>query len=175
MRIRSLAAAGLVLVAASATACSSGSGGSAASGSGGSAAGGGLATPASDSSINVCSLMTAKQASSIVGVTYSKAISSHDMCNYTTTDAPIGMFIIIFTGSGGSAAWKEQLGTMEEDGGGKPITISGVGDNAAGDGTEIGVQVGSNIIDVHGGDPNGTGNAFPKSIAIAKALASKLH
>jgi hypothetical protein len=119
--------------------------------------------------------MTAKQASSIVGVTYSKAISSHDMCNYTTTDAPIGMFIIIFTGSGGSAAWKEQLGTMEEDGGGKPITISGVGDNAAGDGTEIGVQVGSNIIDVHGGDPNGTGNAFPKSIAIAKALASKLH
>ena len=49
------------------------------------------------------------------------------------------------------------------------------GDRAAGGGTEIGVQDGSYIIDVHGGDPNGTGTAFPKSIALAKALIAVLH
>ncbi len=180
MRIRFLAAAGLVLVAMSATACSGGSSPGAAaggattsgSGSGGSAAGAG---PASSSTIDVCSLMTAKHASSIVGVTYSKAISATNQCTYTTTDAPIGMYILIFTNSGGTAAWKEQLGTMEEDGGGKPVPISGFSGPAASDGTEIGVQAGSDIIDVHGGDPSGTGAAYPKSIAIAKAVASQLH
>lgn len=179
MQLRFLAAAGLVLVAISATACSGGSSpaGSAASGSGsgGSAAAASQPSPASDSSVDICSLMTAERASSIVGVTYSKATSSHDMCTYTTTDAPIGMFIIIFTNSGGTAAWKEQLGTMEEDGGGKPVAISGFSGPAASDGTEISVQAGSDIIDVHGGDPNGTGSAYPKSIAIAKAIASQLH
>jgi hypothetical protein len=37
------------------------------------------------------------------------------------------------------------------------------------------VQEGSYIIDVHGGDPSGTGTAFPKSIALAKALIAALH
>ncbi len=188
MRIRFLAAAGLVLVAMSATACSGGSSpgtatsGTAAagaatngSGSGGSAAGSGQAGPASSSSVNVCSLMTAKRASSIVGVTYSKATPATNMCTYTTTDAPIGMYILIFTNSGGTAAWKEQLGSMEVDGGGTSASISGFSGPAASDGTEISVQAGSDIIDVHGGDPSGTGSAFPKSIAIAKAVASQLH
>jgi hypothetical protein len=178
MRIRFLAAAGLVLIAMSATACSGGSSpGSATSGSGsgGSAAGTNQASPASSSSIDVCSLMTAKRASSVVGVTYSKATPATNMCTYTTTDAPIGMYILIFTNSGGTAAWKEQLGTMEEDGGGSPVPISGFSGPAASDGTEISAQVGSDIIDVHGGDPSGTGSAFPRSIAIAKAIASQLH
>jgi hypothetical protein len=178
MRIRFLAAAGLVLTAMSATACSGGSspgsatGESATSGSttggsttGGSAAGTSQAGPASTSTINVCSLMTAAHASSIVGVTYSKATPATNMCTYTTTDAPIGMYILIFTNSGGTAAWKEQLGTMEEDGGGPPVPISGFSGQAASDGTEISVQAGSDIIDVHGGDPSGTGSAYPRSIA----------
>jgi hypothetical protein len=178
MRIRFPAAAGLVLIAMSATACSGGSSpGSAATGagSGGSAAGTSQAGPAASASIKVCSLMTAKRASSITGVTYSKATPATNMCTYTTTDAPTGMYIIIFTNSGGTAAWKEQLGTMEEDGGGPPVALSGFSGPAADDGTEIGVQVGSYIIDVHGGDPNGTGSAYPKSTAIAKAIASQLH
>jgi hypothetical protein len=189
MRIRSLAAAGLVLVAVYATACSGGSGGSGAlggsansgAGSGGSASGAGQPSAASNSSINVCALMSAKKASKIVGVHYSKAAPAHDMCTYTPTNAPIGMYIIIFTNSGGAAAWKEQLGTMEEDGGGKPFTLAGApaGDKAEGDGTEISVQAGSDIIDVHGGDPLGTGaagaNSYPKSVAIAKVIASQLH
>jgi hypothetical protein len=183
MRIRFLAAAGLVLTAMSVTACSGGSSpgsatsGSATSGSGsgGSAAGTSQAGPASSSSINVCSLMTAKRASSIVGVTYSKATPATNMCTYLTTDAPIGMYIIIFPDSGGTAAWKEQLATMEEDGGGPPVSISGFSGQAASDGTEISVQAGSDIIDVHGGDPSGTGSTFPRSIAIAKAIVSQLH
>jgi hypothetical protein len=181
MRIRFLAAAGLVLTAMSATACSGGSspgpaaGESATSGSGGSAAGTSQAGPASSSSINVCSLMTAAHASSIVGVTYSKATPATNMCTYTTTDAPMGMFIIIFPNSGGTAAWKEQLGTMAEDGGGPPVPISGFSGQAASDGTEISVQAGSDIIDVHGGDPNATGSTYPRSIAIAKAIVSQLH
>lgn len=178
MSIRFLAAAGLVLITMSATACSSGSSpGSAAgaAGSGGSTSGTSQAGPASSSSINVCSLLTAKRASSIVGVTYSKATPATGMCTYTTTDAPIGMYIIIFPNSGGTAAWKEQLASMAEDGGGTPVPISGFSGPAASDGTEISVQAGSNIIDVHGGDPNGTGAKFPKSIAIAKVIASQLH
>ena len=183
MRIRFLAAAGLVLTAMSATACSGGSspgsatGGSTTSGSttGGSAAGTSQAGPASTSSLNVCSMMTAAHASSIVGVTYSKATPATNMCTYTTTDAPIGMYIIIFPNSGGTAAWKEQLGSMAEDGGGAPVPISGFSGQAASDGTEISVQAGSDIIDVHGGDPSSTGSTFPRSIAIAKAIASQLH
>jgi hypothetical protein len=120
-------------------------------------------------------MMTAAHASSIVGVTYSKATPATNMCTYTTTDAPIGMYIIIFPNSGGTAAWKEQLGTMEEDGGGPPVPISGFSGKAASDGTEISVQAGRDIIDVHGGDPSSTGSTFPRSIAIAKAIASQLH
>src|ERR1700722_571257 len=183
MRIRFLAAAGLVLTAMSATACSGGSspgsaaGGSATSGStaGGSAGGTSQAGPASTSTINVCSMMTAARASSIVGVTYSKATPGYNMCTYTTTDAPIGMFILIFPNSGGTAAWKEQLGLMGEDGGGAPVPITGFSGQAASDGTEISVQAGSDIIDVHGGDPNATGSTYPRSIAIAKAIVSQLH
>ena len=74
----------------------------------------------------------------------------------------------------GAAAWKEELGTLEEDSGSAPATLTGVGDRAAGSGTEIGVQDGSYIIDVHGGDTTGTGAAFPKSISMAKAIIAAL-
>ena len=181
MRIPALAAtATLILVAASATACSSGTATTAAAqpaspaaaattGTGGGASGGGAA-----GSTDVCKLLSAAQASTIVGVHYASAQSSPNMCNYTTTNAPIGMFIIIFHG-GSDAAWHSELGTLEEDGGAKPATISGVGSRAAAAGLELGVLDGNQIIDIHGGDPNGTGSKFPKSIALAKAVISALH
>jgi hypothetical protein len=181
--IRSLATAGLILTALSVTACSSasslgsaaGDSGTSGSGASQSSAGTSQAGPASSSTVDVCKLMTAKHASSIVGVTYSKATAATNMCTYTTTDAPIGMYILIFTNSGGTAAWKEQEGTMAEDGGGPPTSLPGFSGEAASDGTEISVQAGSYIIDVHGGDPLGTGHAYPRSSAIAKAIASQLH
>lgn len=180
MRIPALAATvTLILVAASATACSSGTGTTAAAqpaspaaaattGTGG-ASGGGAA-----GSTDVCKLLSAAQASAIVGVHYASAHSSPNMCSYTTTNAPIGMFIIIFHG-GSDADWQSELGTLEEDGGTKPTTISGVGSRAAAAGLELGVLDGNQIVDIHGGDPNGTGSKFPKSIALAKAVISALH
>lgn len=128
------------------------------------------------STVHACSLLSAARASAIVGEHYSSATESSagSMCSYATTTAPIPLFIIISPGSG-AAAWKEQLGTIQEDSGSAPITLNGVGDRAAGSGTEIGVQDGSYIIDVHGGDPSGTGNGFPKSIAVAKAIIAALH
>jgi hypothetical protein len=121
-------------------------------------------------------ILTAAQASAIVGVHYSSATESAAgaMCSYATTSAPIPLFIIISPGSG-AAAWKEQMGTIEEDSGSAPITLHRVGDRAAGSGTEIGVQDGNYIIDIHGGDPIGTGSGFPKSAALAKAIVAGLR
>jgi len=185
MRNRLLAASGLILIAMSATACSSSSSpgvgtsvsGTSGSGSAGSAAGTSQAGSTSSSSLDVCAMMTAKRASSIVGVTYSKATSAVNQCTYTTTDAPIGMYILIFPNSGGTAAWKEQLGMMSDDGGGAAaVPIKGFsGGLAASSATGISVQVGSYIIDINGGDPGGNGNTYPRSIAVAQAVASQLH
>lgn len=170
-------AAGLGLIGLAAC---GGSPAASSAGSSGSSAGGTAASPAATQaaagkSVNVCALLTAKQASALVGFTYTKATSSGGtMCSYATTSAPIPLFIIVSSGSG-SAAWTDALGTLKEDGGEPPKSFSGVGDRAAGDGTQFDVQSGSWIIDVHGGDPSGNGSSFPKSTAVAKALISALN
>jgi hypothetical protein len=171
-----LGVAAASLAALSIAAC----GGSSPSTSAGSAAGGAATQPpaaaAAAKTIHACSLLTAAKASAIVGVHYSSATESAAgaMCSYATTDAPIPMFILISPGSG-AAAWKDELATLSEDSGSAPITLHGVGDQAAGSGTEIGVQDGSYIIDVHGGDPLSTGSDFPKSVALAQAIIAGLH
>jgi hypothetical protein len=176
-----LAVAAGSLAALGVTACHSGAASSAAAPSSG-----GESTPAAAQAtaaaagttagtVHACSLLSAAQASAAVGVTYTSATeaSSGQMCSYATTAAPIPMFIIVSPGAG-TAAWNGELATLEEDAGSKPITLSGAGDRAAGCGTEIAVQAGGYIIDVHGGDPLGTGNAFPKSIAVAKVIIAAL-
>lgn len=176
-----LGAAAASLAVLGLAACGGGSAGSpaAASGGGSASTAGAQAAAASAgtaSTVHVCSLLSAAQASAIVGVQYSSAkeASGGSMCTYATTTAPIPLFIIVSPGAG-SAAWKSELAILEQDAGSAPITLSGAGDRAAGGGTEIAVQDGSYIIDVHGGDPSGTGTAFPKSIALAKALIAALH
>jgi hypothetical protein len=96
------------------------------------------------------------------------------MCSYTPTNAPIGMFIIIFHG-GSNTDWHGELVTLQEDGGAKPTPISGVGSRAAAAGVELGVLDGNQIIDIHGGDPLGNGSKFPKSVALARAVINALH
>jgi hypothetical protein len=185
-RVTILAAIAATLTAFTLAGCSgsSGSGSLGAAGNAASAAAAlsaaiaGTGNPAAAAGdVDVCKLLSAAQATQISGVTYSAATSSHGMCNYTTTDAPVGMFIIIFTGfqGAGDTAWKSELQTLQEDAGDPPMTISGVGDRAAAAGLELGAQTGARIVDIHGGDPNGTGNAFPKSIALAKAVIAALH
>jgi hypothetical protein len=175
-----LAVAAGSLAALGVAACGGGSaGGPAASSSSGSAAATAQATAAAAgaaSPVSACSLLSAAKASAVVGVTYSAATEteSGQMCSYPTTTAPIPMFIIISPGAG-ATAWSGELQTLEDDCGATPIKLSGAGDRAAGCGTEIGVQDGSRIIDVHGGDPLGTGNAFPKSIDVAKAVIAALN
>jgi hypothetical protein len=179
-----LAVAAGSLAALGVAACSSGSAGS---GSAGSLAGTPSSAPAAAgaqatvqaggaSTVHACALLTAAKASAVVGVHYSSATESGagDMCSYATTDAPIPLFIIITPRSSGTAAWNSELSTMEEDAGSPPVKLSGAGDRAAGGGTEIGVQDGSYIIDVHGGDPLGTGGAFPKSIGLANVIIAGL-
>jgi hypothetical protein len=182
MRVPALAAtASLLLVAVSAAACSSGTTPTAASPASPAAAstpstGGGTPGAGATAQVDVCKLLTAAHASAIVGVHYASVHSSSNMCSYTPTNAPIGMFVIIFQGTQGAgvAAWKSELSTLQEDGGATPETISGVGDRAAAAGIELGVQAGDRIIDVHGGDPSGDGK-FTKSVAIAKAIIDALH
>ena len=178
------AAASLIVVAASTTACSSGAktAGSltppAASTAAAPAAGQAAATAAAGgaaSTLNVCSLLSATKASAIVGVSYSAAKeSSGGMCTYSTTDAPIPLTIFVQQGAG-AAAWTEELGTIQEGGGSAPVTLTGVGDRAAGGGNEVGVQNGSYIIDILGGDPIAASPAYPKSLALAQAIIAALR
>jgi hypothetical protein len=179
-----LAVAAGSLAALGVTACHSGAASSAAapaapSSGGGSSPAAGQATAVAAgttaAAIHACSLLSAAQASAAVGVTYTSATeaSAGQQCSYATTTAPIPMFIIVSPGAG-TAAWTGELATLREDAGSAPITLSGAGDRAAGCGTEIAVQSGGYIIDVHGGDPLGTGHAFPKSIAVAKVIIAAL-
>jgi uncharacterized protein DUF3558 len=176
-KLAAVAAAGIAAV--SIAACGGNPAGNSASGSsGGSAAGsGGTAQPAAQTSaaLHACKLLTAAQASAIVGVHYTSATESTAgaMCSYATNSAPIPMFILISKGAT-AADWKQELGTMEEDAGSAPVTLTGAGEKAAGCGTEIGVEADGYIIDVHGGDPLTTGSGYPKSIAVAKAIITGL-
>jgi hypothetical protein len=151
----------------STTTASSGNPAAKNTGAGGAATSAATAAPAS---VDVCSLLTAAQASAIIGYTYTTASSTAGQCNYATTKARIPMFIIVNTDP-----WAQESATLTADASGEPlVTISGVGDNAAGAGTEFGAQSGKWIIDINGGDPDGTGAAYPKSIALAKAIIAKL-
>ncbi len=170
---RAAGTAGLLLLVAG---CGGSAAGTAASGSGTGAGSAGQppASPAgggAPASVDVCSLLSAAQASSVTGTTYTKTTSANDMCTYITTDAPTNMFIILSDGST-AADWTDQVSTVREDAGGPPQTLSAVGDKAVGGGTEIGVLSGNRIIDVHGAADNG--GTFTKAIAVAKAIIAAL-
>ena len=134
---------------------------------------GGDATTAATGPVDVCSLMTAAQASAIVGVQYTSATSSTNTCTYATTAAPIPLSINITAGS--DADWQTEVSTIQEGAGAAPTTFSGVGDHASGGGNQFGVESGKWIIDILGGDPINNVTTFPKSIALANALIPQLH
>jgi hypothetical protein len=184
-----ITAAACVLAAMAASACSSSSKPSAAVSTStqpsGSTAGGTSTTPggssgASSSTVNVCSLITPAQASSITGVAYTGANPSSGpttaTCTYTGTAAPTPMTVTVTSNASGAAAWTEELGTLQEGGGETPSTINGLGDRAAFSVGTLGTQSGNWIVQVDGGDSTSTpaqGNT--KSIAVARALITALH
>jgi hypothetical protein len=84
------------------------------------------------------------------------------------------MDVTVISNAGSSAAWTDELSTLQLDG--EPaVTISGVGDRAATSIGSLGTQAGSWIIQVDAGDSTSTGDGYPKSIAVAKALIAALH
>ncbi|HEY7147471.1 MAG TPA: hypothetical protein VH637_24760 [Streptosporangiaceae bacterium] len=178
MRLPTLAAsASLLLLALPLAACSGGSPTSAQPGgtAAGSAAGGSGTDAAAGSTapVNVCSLMSAAQASAITGVKYASSKPGYNACLYTPASAPNGLTILVRPGAG-TAAWHAELGLLQADGGTPAKPLTGAGDRAAGSGTEIGVQSGGHIIVVFDGDAN-SGGGFTHSIALAKAIIPKLH
>ena len=183
-----LTAASLVLVTMSAAACSNGSKTSAAApsasalspsavGSASASTATGAASNGASSSVNVCVLLTAAQASSIIGVTYTAATPSFGgkVCTYASTVAPTPMTVTVTTNAGSAAAWTDELSTLQLGGGATPVTISGVGDRAATVTGSLGTQSGTWIIQVDAGDQTSVGGAFTKSIAVAKAIIAALH
>ena len=172
------AAACLILVTGPATACSGkpGTAATTASPAGTVAANAATATGGAAGPVHVCSLISAAKASAIVGVHYSSATeaSGGSQCTYATTEAPIPLSIFVEPGSGASA-WSAELGTIREGAGAAPVTLNGVGDRAAGGGNEVGVQDGSYLIDILGGDPVAASSAYPKSVTLARAIITALH
>ena len=189
MRFRPLAtAATLVLVAIAATACSSASKPAAAvstSTQPNVSTGGATSTAPTDSgggsssTVDVCSLLTPAQASSITGVAYTSANPSSGpttaTCAYTGTAAPTPMTVTVTSNASGAAAWTDELGTLQEGGGETPVPINGLGDRAASSVGTLGTQSGKWIIQVDGGDSTSAGGSFTKSIAVARQLITALH
>ena len=182
-----LTAASLVLVTMSAAACSNGSKTSAAapSTSSSAAAGAGASTATSaanngaSSSVNVCALLTADQASSVVGVTFTAATPGFGgkVCMYAGPTVP--MTVTLTPNAGSAAAWTNELSTLGSDGV-AAVTIGGVGDRAAETTGSLGTQSGDWIIQVDSADESSVnggniGGDFTKSIAVAKAVIAALH
>ena len=186
-----LAAARVVLVTMSATACSNRSKTSAAAPttSAPSPAAAASATPSTvtgaantgaSSGVNVCSLLTAAQASSITGATYTTATASFGAGGNSCLYASGAMDVTVTPNAGSSAAWTDELSTLQLGGGETPATISGVGDRAATSTGALGTQSGTWIIQVDAADEGSVnggdiGGDLTKSIAVAKAIIAALH
>ncbi|HEY2792520.1 MAG TPA: hypothetical protein VGJ28_09200 [Micromonosporaceae bacterium] len=176
MRTHAIFVAGLTAALALALAGCSGSSTPAASGAGGGGSVGAApataAAAAGGTAPDVCTLMPPDKVSTIIGHSYTAGKSFNGMCQYTTTDAPVPLTIIVYKVDA-VHSWQDELGTIQEDGE-SPQPITGCGDKAAGGGAEFGCLSGNWIIDIDGGDPDG-GTGFPKSIQIATAIIPQLH
>jgi hypothetical protein len=179
----------LILVAVSVTACSSKSttsvappstsnpvvAGSAGTGTAINASAGGA-----PSSVDVCSLLSAAQASSIVGVTFTVATPNFGgkMCTYAGGSVP--MDVTLTVSSGTTAAWTEELATLKLGGGDTPVALSGLGDRAAETTGSLATQSGNWIIQIDAADESSVnggniGGDFTKSIAVARAILAAQH
>jgi hypothetical protein len=194
MRSSALLAAGLVALSLSAAACSSGSktiaaGATTASSSPqSSSATTATATAAAEASqtsagsggatLDVCSLLSASQASAINGVTYGATTQQHpeagfDMCNYANTGKhanPVDiqqLTVQVIT----IADCYSELKQTEGPG----VNVTGVGDAAFG--YQIGIEVkdGSRCVGVSGLTDAELQNHYAPDVAMAKIIIAALH
>jgi hypothetical protein len=196
MQIRALtAAAGLVVVASATAACgpaaTPGAGttpASSAAASGNPAAAGAPAGTAASAAgttvagsgggtLNVCSLMTSAQASSINSVTYGAATAKHvtngyDTCTYTNTGthaSPVDIQDLTVTVVSTTSCYNEL-----EQADGPGVKVSGVGDDAFGYQIGIIVKAGNRCLDVSGLTFAELKNDYGPDTAMAKIIIAKL-
>ncbi len=142
----------------------------AAAGSGGGGGGGG-------GTVDVCSLMTSAQASSINSVTYGAATPKHvengyDVCTYRNTGKhanPIDIQDLTVDVISLSGCYSEL-----EDADGPGIKVSGVGDDAFGYNIGLIVEVGDRCIDVSGLTSAEGEDHYGPDAAMVKIIIAKL-
>jgi hypothetical protein len=157
-------------VAAAGSSATSAAKAAAAGGSGGSGGGSG--------SVNVCSLMTSAQASSINHVTYGAATpksptSGYDTCTYKNTgkhDSPVDIQDLTVTVIGISGCWS---GLQQADGPGK--SISGLGDAAFGAQIGVDIKAGDRCVEISGLTSDELFGHYDRDVAMAKIVLSHLH
>jgi hypothetical protein len=188
MRISAVSATiTLALVAMAASGCSSSAkssttaGGSAAPAAGSTASGSAPASAAAagggggSADINACTLLSAAQASSLVGKTYTGAQSQtiatgQDQCTYPATDDDSSLIVIVYQPNSG-VTWDTMTTVLQSVG--TVNNVSGVGDKAMIGAIEIDVQTGSRLVAVQGA--GGTVSGHPdNAIAVAKAVVGAL-
>jgi hypothetical protein len=134
-----------------------------------SSSGGGAGTE-----INACSLVSAAQASSLVGGQYTAATPStiapgQDQCGYARADGS-DLTVIVYQASSGVTF---EMMTSVQSGAGTVTNVSGVGDKAIVGPIELDVETGDRIIAVEGA--GGTlGGDYNGAVAIAKAVIATL-
>ena len=90
------------------------------------------------------------------------------------------MNVTLMVNSGGTAAWTEELATLNLGGGETPVALSGLGDRAAETTGSLATQSGNWIIQVDAADESSVnggdiGGDFTKSIAVARAILAAPH
>jgi hypothetical protein len=128
-------------------------------------------------SVNVCSLMTSAQASSINGVTYGAATPQHfetglDTCDYKNNGSPDPIDIQDLTITVMSLpGCYSQLESADGPG----TKVTGVGDDAFGDEIGMDVKVGNRCVEVSGLTSAEFKDNYAPDVAMAKIIIAGLH
>jgi hypothetical protein len=127
--------------------------------------------------VDVCSLLTAAQASSLNNVTYSSATpgspaSYYKTCTYKNTGSsdPVDIQDLTVTVLTAAGCWSA---LQQADGPGKPV--SGVGDSAFGTGIGLDVKTGSTCLTVSGLTHAELLDNYAPDVAMAKIILTKLN
>ena len=128
----------------------------------------------SSADIDVCSLLSVAQATTLVAKypysasTPATIATGQDTCTYTNTGPLPDMVVIVYQpGSGVSFS-------VLTDASGATTSVSGVGDKAASGDIELDVQAGNRLIAVQAAGGIGYDGSFAGATAVAKAIIAAL-
>ncbi|HEY5201166.1 MAG TPA: hypothetical protein VIJ31_09675 [Acidothermaceae bacterium] len=129
------------------------------------------------STVDVCSLLTPAQASSINGVTYGAATPQHfeaglDVCDYKNNGSPDPIDIQDLTTQVTSLSG---CYTQLRQSNGPGVKVSGVGDDAFGYEIGIDVKVGNRCVEVSGLTSAEFKDNYAPDVAMAKIIIAGLH